>query len=230
MNEKIFLVDTNILQILAEAINIGSAENLQRWHKTALTFFDRHGQNIRIPSIVWGEFLGLWFHKNVDMNMYDKWFQNRLSCYAQTYKFLKCKKAAICDETGISYQKVMDMGIRFTSSQMPEGLILTIAKRLEDAITSLQAKCTYDPNDQKSKEDLQRNEKNRKQGKLLDGLDSIIVGFACEFARTNANRQVVLVTRDRFIIDFLCFFSRDKNLLLSYGMPGNVTASSPDRA
>lgn len=227
MNNIIFLPDTNILQGLIEAINVGSSENPKPWHRNILNFFNRCGEQVRVPSIVWGEFCGLWFHKDVNLINYQQWFNQRRSCFDQVIRHLKEKKVKMSNESALSYKNVMDKAAMLTNKKMPLGLISQIIERHENAIQSLESKLMKNREEQRLNDDLQRNKKQLEHGKLLDGLDSIIVSFACEFAKINETRQIVLVTRDKSIFDILKYFSENKDIARLYEVPDNVIAVSP---
>ncbi len=232
MSRKVYLPDTNMLQNLAEATLMrseNSGDLLPPWQSGALNFFDRYGAQVQIPSIVWGEFCGLWFHKNVDFANYDKWFENRLGCFGQTYRYLKERKVEMCDDADILYRQVLDMGICLTTSKMPAQLIAQVTGRLDQTIRSLVEKCAAHPEDSKPRKDLERNEFNRTHGKLLDGLDSVIMAFACAVARQRTTELVVLVTQDRFMVDAVAFFYNNQGALPACDIPPNVTASLPYR-
>lgn len=86
MNE-IIIPDTNLLIDLSEAYSRRNRKT--QYIENAQSFWKMYSKQIEIPKIVWSEFLGVWFHKDIDFETYDSWFDKRYNCFAQAFKFIK---------------------------------------------------------------------------------------------------------------------------------------------
>ncbi len=229
IKNPIFLPDTNILFNLAEAILLGS-KKCEPWHTSTLRYWEKCGAKTRIPSLVWAEFLGLWFHKNVDLENYDKWFENRFSVFGLLYRHLKKYRGTLCEESHISYTDIFKGAESITNQKMSQGAIKKITKRLRKNIQYSEQKLIENPFDEKFAKKKKRNEKSLKNGKLLDGLDSVIASFSCEYARKHSDHTIVVVSNDYFLIDVLQSFHESGGYRLpEYTIPANVRAALPWR-
>ncbi len=228
---KIYLPDTNLLYNLAESI-VYPSHSLRGWHKNAKSFWNRYGRQIEIPSLVWTEFSGVWFQKNINLEDYDKWFQDRLSIFNQTYLILKKNKTGLCDESDLSYKDIMSCASIITSQKMPAGLIQQIISRLQNTIKSCQK--SIDNNSlssakvKEAQAALNRNKQLFIKGKILDGLDSVIVVFAYEFAKKHRDKKIIVVSGDKFMVDTMQYLHKHNSIKLgNYEIPGNVSARLP---
>ena len=225
-----FLPDTNLLYNRAGAII--SRNNLNSYQLRSLKFWKQYGQNIKIPSIVWAEFTGLWFHKNVDLRNYDIWFQNRLSIFGKMYKSFKDNKVVLCNETGMDYQNILKSAAIVTQQAMPNDLIQKIVLRIENTIegclNTIQSNTDSAKAIKGASNALENNKRilENKQGKILDGLDSLIVVFAFEYAKKYKTNEIIIVSDDKFMVDTVKFFHSSKKKLIGYEIPDNVSAVS----
>lgn len=223
MNKTIYLPDTNLLFNLAESIVL-EKKYFEHWHRNSVNFWKRYGKQTQIPSLVWAEFCGLWFHKNVDLGNYDFWFRNRISVFLQMYQLLKRYKVNMCDESNILFQNVLEIASEITSQKMPENLIKTISKRINQTILSIENSIKKKGINKKNKEALERNKKNLLTGKILDGLDSVIVTFAYEFAKKNSETETIIVSDDKFMVETVNYFYDTMEHFKNYVVPDNVSA------
>ena len=220
MNKTIYLPDTNLLFNLAESIVL-EKKYFGHWHWNSVRFWKRYGKQTQIPSLVWAEFCGLWFHKNVDLGNYDFWFRNRLSVFLQMYQLLKRYKVNMCDESNILFQSVLEIASEITSQKMPAELIKKIAGRINKTIKNIRKK---ENRSYEQEQHLQRNMKNLKTGKILDGLDSVIVTFAYEFAKKNPETDTIVVSDDKFMVETVNYFYDTMEHFNNYVVPDNVSA------
>jgi len=220
MNKTIYLPDTNLLFNLAESIVL-EKKYFGHWHRNSVNFWKRYGKQTQIPSLVWAEFCGLWFHKNVDLENYDFWFRNRLSVFLQMYQLLKRYKVNMCDESNILFQSVLEIASEITSQKMPAELIKKIAGRINKTIKNIRKK---ENRSYEQEQHLQRNMKNLKTGKILDGLDSVIVTFAYEFAKKNPETDTIVVSDDKFMVETVNYFYDTMEHFNNYVVPDNVSA------
>lgn len=214
MNKKIYIPDTNVLFNYIETF---STKNLEYWNINAIKFWERCGSQTVIPSIILTEFCGLWFHKDIDFKNYDFWFQKRLTMFNQMYLNFRRLGVKNCNETGILYQDVMKLSQDITNHKMPKKLIDQIINRLEKSVAKK-------PN---NAELVNRSMKNLNSGKLLDGLDSVIVSFAYEYAKKKSVDDVIVVSFDRFMIETVNNFKQDPVLMENFNLPENVFGISP---
>ena len=223
MNKTIYLPDTNLLFNLAESVVL-EKKYFEHWHWNSVNFWKRYGKQTQIPSLVWAEFCGLWFHKNVDLENYELWFRNRLSVFSQIYQLIKRYKVDMCDESDILFQSVLEIASEITSQKMPENLIKTISKRINQTILSIENSIKKKGINKKNKEALERNKKNLLTGKILDGLDSVIVTFAYEFAKKKPETDIVVVSDDKFMVETINYFYDAMENFSNYDVPENVYA------
>jgi len=224
MNKFIFLPDTNVLFNFAGALNRSSNNNDYR-EKICFDFIKIYGKEIKIPNLIWTEFCGLWFHKNIDLINYSLWFRNRLTTFNEVYRKLKEFKATLCDETNISFHDVFSNADVLTRTEVHQKLLNIITGRIKETINNLNVRLEKNPGDEKMKSDIMRNKNNLTNGKILDGLDSFIVGFAYEFAKINTEHEIYIVSEDKFLVETVNFFY--DNEIENYGsitIPKNVAA------
>lgn len=226
MNEFIYIPDTNLFYNLAESI-ILKKEEYSKWHVTALKFWRKFGKKTKIPSIVLAEFCGLWFHKNVDLKNYDFWFRNRLTVFNQMYFKLKRAGVEMCDESIISLNKVLQSAVDLTRYKMSAALIDEISNRLIEVIESVKNRLKYDKNNYKLNKTYKRFKKNLNKGKLLDGLDSIIVSFAYELGKYHDKDSIIIVSCDKFMVQIVNYYFKYMKNYKHYKVPENVSAYLP---
>lgn len=214
MSNRIYIPDTNVLFNLIESF---AEKDLQHWNKRAIKFWQRYGSQTVLPSMVLTEFCGLWFHKDIDFINYNFWFQKRLAMFNQMYLQLKRYGVKNCNETDVLYQDIMKLSQNITNRKMPNKLIKEMIKRIEMTI----ARNSTNP------EVVSRNKKNLSSGKLLDGLDSVIVSFAYEYAKKREETEIIVVSFDRFMIDTVNGFKKDPILMISFNLPNNVSGYIP---
>ncbi len=220
MNKTIYLPDTNLLFNLAESVVL-EKKYFEHWHWNSVNFWKRYGKQTQIPSLVWAEFCGLWFHKNVDLENYELWFRNRLSVFSQIYQLIKRYKVDMCDESDILFQSVLEIASEITSQKMPADLIKKIAGRINKTIDNIRKR---ENRSDEQEQHLQRNMKNLKTGKILDGLDSVIVTFAYEFAKKKPETDIVVVSDDKFMVETINYFYDAMENFSNYDVPENVYA------
>ncbi len=227
MIRTIYLPDTNILFNFAESILY--EDGLKTWHKNAVFFFENYGGNVEIPSIVWTEFSGLWFHKNIDMQNYDKWFEKHLSVFNQFYLRLKQKHVGLCDESEISYKNIMDCASQMTYQKMSEIVMKDIVSSINNIIMQWSEGQKYNSDENFSKK-IERKKQSLSNGKLLDGLDSLIVTFAYEFAKKNHNKKILVVSGDQSMVRIMKSLHKYKDIFVTQkecDIPDNASAVFP---
>lgn len=101
--------------------------------------------------------------------------------------------------------------------KMPKKIINQIVRRIERTIARNSTKADV----------VARNKRNLTSGKLLDGLDSVVVSFAYGYAKKSKVGEVVVVSSDRFMIEIVNGFKSDRVLLNSFNLPYNVSGILP---
>ena len=61
-------------------------------------------------------------------------------------------------------------------------------------------------------------------GKILDGLDSVIAIFAYEYAKKNKNKEIIVVSDDKFMVETIQYFYKTPGQLSYYSIPENASA------
>ena len=223
-----FFPDTNLLYNFVDAIMNHS--NLKSDHRRSKDFWKQYGNKTRIPSIVWAEFSGLWFHKNIDLRDYSFWFNKRFNLFNEMLRQLKNNGVSNCDEDDINFQTIFSIATKFTQQKMPDDLIKKIVTRIKQTIdgcsNTIKSKKTDNEQKEFVKKNKERNEKilNNKKGKILDGLDSFIVAFAFEYSKKYNNYDIIIVSDDKFLVDTVMFFNESEIKLEDYDIPKNVLA------
>ncbi|HOD55194.1 MAG TPA: hypothetical protein PKJ08_11750 [Candidatus Cloacimonadota bacterium] len=212
MIDKIYLTDTNVVVNYAEAfLKLNKKEELDFFQKISVDFWSRCGNQTLIPSIVWAEFLGVWYQKKIDLNSYDFWFQKQYSVYEKLYYDFKQKKVAMPDDSKMLYKNILSVAKNLTNKKFPLDFVDAEKKRLRN----------------RRNPTVEQTENQIDKAKVLDGLDSVIVAYTFELARLLPTKQIVLVTNDYPTIHFVNYFSNNKNQASETGIivPFNIVAS-----
>ena len=127
----------------------------------------------------------------------------------------------MCDESNILFQNVLQIASEITSQKMPADLIKKIAGRINKTIDNIRKR---ENRSDEQEQHLQRNMKNLKTGKILDGLDSVIVTFAYEFAKKKPETDIVVVSDDKFMVETINYFYDAMENFSNYDVPENVYA------
>ena len=109
------------------------------------------------------------------------------------------------DETNISYQDILKNASVITTQAMPLGLIQKIVVRIHNTIDGCESTIEKNPDSQNAinaKKALKNNQRilERRQGKILDGLDSLIVVFAFEYAKKYKDNEIRIISDDKFMV------------------------------
>ena len=159
-----------------------------------------YSKQIEIPKIVWSEFLGVWFHKDIDFETYDSWFDKRYNCFAQAFKFIKELGIGFYDEKSIDYNTVFSLSEKLTSNRMPRVLVDGLVKALSEDIKQIELKlntASYKDNLERA---LRRNQRYLNAGKMLDGMDSLLVAYSYVVANNNADKAILVCSCDKSLV------------------------------
>lgn len=200
---EIILVDTNLLVFLGD-IGKNYNNNLTPFEKGIFHFWNTNANKIAIPDIVWTEFTGLFLHKRIDFTDYDLWYQKVYSAYEKIYLHLSKQKIRI-----ISFNKLEDGSQLFnianaiTTMKVEKQLIDEFATHIQRKIQDIDRQLNNSGLILEKREKLQRDKKrindSLQNGKMLDGMDSVLYAFAILIAAENPEDKVTVVTDDEFM-------------------------------
>lgn len=186
-----YMIDTNVLVDWASALAPSLRNhdrNFDRKSAGRIRRFMEDNENfIFIPDLVWAEFLGVFLHKDMDMSLPLKelmrQFRLRSGIVNQMDK-------VIISKPDIQKISVMDSG--FTRSPF---VIADHLARNVDVLNDSNLHNWLIRMDATS----YKHAKNKGKEKILDGVDSALIGYLCCLADIHPDKKIHLYTADRRI-------------------------------
>ena len=226
---KIILPDTNLLIKLFQA-HLSKYKN-NRVYKRVLNFWCKENGRIEIPPIVFAEFIGVWFHKQVNFEDYKKWYTDQFDLFMKGYSvLLQNNRYNECEGGNEILKNIFDEKLTniFLERMMPASLINIIVETLTGSLSDIEKQINRGNNSKYklAARDRYRGQLENGKGKIVDGLDSLLITFAYEYAKANEDKEVVVASNDRMLVVTMNHFSkiRDKDPLHGYSIPENVSA------
>jgi len=218
-NIKIVL-DTNILYFMADAI-VNSSYKYKYDH-----FISKTGGNLMVLDLVWSEFLSSFLHKKINFKNYEQWYRDRNSIVSNVYMQLKRARTVFVKLTDDTlYVKLFEIAKEILNTPAPKEFIELLIKKLEDKICGINKKQSNtevikDQNELRKIQQRWQHELN--EGKILDGMDSVILAYAALIGQKYCQNDIYVLSGDEYMVEYTNYIQKIGTNLL----PDNLTAIS----
>ncbi len=200
----IFVLDTNILMFLGgrNYFDINLLKNLK-------SFFAKYKKDVYIFDLVWNEFCGVFFQKNIDFNDYNRWYRDQHSFVEKTLRRVmdfEANRVNLSDDK-LFYSELSNQADKLSFNKLDLDLIKEMLELQAQKIKSNLRKAEKTI-DEKEKEIFKNRIKKAKEDqKVFDGLDSLIVAYAVLFSKSK-KRKIFILTDDLSLMTAINFYHK----------------------
>jgi len=197
-SEPLYLLDTNVIYDMLTMLT----EKPSGIGRSIDKFLSVTNKKVYISDLVWTEFSISWFQKNISFPDYELWYSRKLASYAQVYQQLLRRNVELLPILKLSaggYAGVVDLARDLAIVKYDDSFIREVQKNFDRKLENALREEPTEKNRQAHHEYVERLQKNYYNGKLLDGLDSMILASSILFAQENPKSTVTLVSNDRWM-------------------------------